>query len=88
MPQWVTNVVAGWLLIGNLLISLGLKSALNVDLEFVFSQEFVDATLIAVGVILDYLALLKSKALEGKAAVLSFKSKFLFAINPLKVNVG
>lgn len=87
LPKWVTIAVSLWGFIGTALIAAGLKSVFGVSTEFIFSQEFIDTTLIAIGAVLNYLAYLKSKV-QAQVSILSLKSKLAFILNPVQVNVG
>lgn len=87
MPKWVDTVINVWLVLGTILVGLGVESVWKVNTEFVFSQEFIDVTLVAVGAVIDYIAILKQKAIkaaEASVTILSKKEALLFALNPLR----
>lgn len=90
MPKWVDTTINVWLVLGTILVGLGVESVWKVNTEFVFSQEFIDVTLIAFGAVFDYIAILKKKAIkeaETAVRVLSNKTLAWFALNPLSSQV-
>ena len=91
IPSWVTKVNAIWIAIGLFLTTIGLQGAsIPSFLPAVFSQEFWDATLVAISGVIGYFQYVRNifvkKAMNSEADVLSNKGFSLsYFINPTKV---
>lgn len=84
-PSWLTKAAALWVAIGSFLILIGAQgAALPSWLTGVFSQAFVDATIVAIGSVVTFYQFVRSIFVKTDANILSADNKLAYFINPFK----
>lgn len=93
LPNWVTRLQNAWVALGALLIVLGAQGVQVPQFILnIFSQEFVDNTLVVVGGVFTYIQYIRGQVLasvKNSVAVmaLSVEKVRAFGLNPFKTTI-
>lgn len=93
LPNWVTRLQNAWVALGALLIVLGAQGVQVPQFILnIFSQEFVDNTLVVVGSVFTYIQYIRGQVLAGvknsvAVMALSVEKVRAFGLNPFKTTI-
>jgi len=89
LPAWVAKVTSVWIGIGTFLVLLGTKVVGLPDwAPALFSEHFVQATMILVGAVINYLQIVRgifATHPSSQAKTLSAGDKWSYALKPWKM---